>query len=186
MSTYADRARATAQTGPVWQIASTPLPTKWGRFEAIGFDGEVSRGVECGRPRMRAGNRALYEPAAFAGECVACLFDEMRAQRIRQEEGRNHLRGGTAVRTLATRRPVPVSMMSISSPATPCSRSTSLSPETSADTMFMSGARTSWTAPDAPESCGRPPARMMEPTTSAPSAMTMRRPSRMTAASAAR
>lgn len=27
MSTHANRARATAQTGAVWRIASTPLPT---------------------------------------------------------------------------------------------------------------------------------------------------------------
>jgi GTP cyclohydrolase II len=33
-----------AQTGAVWRIASTPLPTKWGMFEAIGFEREVWAG----------------------------------------------------------------------------------------------------------------------------------------------
>ena len=44
MSTYENRARATARTGAVWRIASTPLPTKLGMFEAIGFEREVWAG----------------------------------------------------------------------------------------------------------------------------------------------
>ena len=38
MSTYEKRARATVQTGALWRIASTRLPTRWGMFEAIGFE----------------------------------------------------------------------------------------------------------------------------------------------------
>ena len=38
MSTHENRARATAQTGALWRIASTRLPTKWGLFEAMGFE----------------------------------------------------------------------------------------------------------------------------------------------------
>ena len=38
MSTYEKRARTTAQTGALWRIASTRLPTRWGMFEAIGFE----------------------------------------------------------------------------------------------------------------------------------------------------
>jgi 3,4-dihydroxy 2-butanone 4-phosphate synthase/GTP cyclohydrolase II len=44
MSTYENRARATAQTGALWRIASTRLPTKWGMFEAIGFERDVWTG----------------------------------------------------------------------------------------------------------------------------------------------
>ena len=38
MSAHENRARATAQTGALWRIASTRLPTMWGMFEAIGFE----------------------------------------------------------------------------------------------------------------------------------------------------
>jgi 3,4-dihydroxy 2-butanone 4-phosphate synthase/GTP cyclohydrolase II len=38
MSTHENRARATEQTGALWRIASTRLPTKWGVFEAIGYE----------------------------------------------------------------------------------------------------------------------------------------------------
>jgi len=41
MSTYEKRARTTAQTGALWRIASTRLPTRWGMFEAIGFERDV-------------------------------------------------------------------------------------------------------------------------------------------------
>ena len=44
MSTHENRARATAQTGALWRIASTRLPTKWGMFEAIGFERDVATG----------------------------------------------------------------------------------------------------------------------------------------------
>jgi GTP cyclohydrolase II len=32
------------QTGPLWRIASTRLPTKWGMFEALGFERDVGTG----------------------------------------------------------------------------------------------------------------------------------------------
>ena len=38
MSTHGCRTGATAQTGALWQIASTRLPTNWGMFEAMGFE----------------------------------------------------------------------------------------------------------------------------------------------------
>ena len=44
MSTYEKRARATVQTGALWRIASTRLPTRWGMFEAIGFERDVATG----------------------------------------------------------------------------------------------------------------------------------------------
>jgi GTP cyclohydrolase II len=41
MSTHQNRARATAQTGALWRIASTCLPTNWRMFEAMGFEREL-------------------------------------------------------------------------------------------------------------------------------------------------
>ena len=35
----------TAQIGPLWRIASTRMPTKWGMFEAIGFERDISNGT---------------------------------------------------------------------------------------------------------------------------------------------
>jgi GTP cyclohydrolase II len=34
-----------AQTGTLWRIVSTRLPTKWGMFDAIGFERDVSNGM---------------------------------------------------------------------------------------------------------------------------------------------
>jgi GTP cyclohydrolase II len=31
-----------AQTGPLWRIASARMPTKWGMFEAVGFERDIS------------------------------------------------------------------------------------------------------------------------------------------------
>jgi len=45
MSTHETRARATAPTGALWRIASTGLPTKWGMFEAIGFERDLETGA---------------------------------------------------------------------------------------------------------------------------------------------
>jgi GTP cyclohydrolase II len=36
---------ATAQIGTLWRIASTRMPTKWGMFDAIGFERDVSNGT---------------------------------------------------------------------------------------------------------------------------------------------
>jgi len=41
MSTLENRSRAAAQTGALWRIASTRLPTAWGVFEAMGFERDV-------------------------------------------------------------------------------------------------------------------------------------------------
>jgi GTP cyclohydrolase II len=35
----------TTQTGPLWRIVSTHMPTKWGLFDAIGFERDVSNGA---------------------------------------------------------------------------------------------------------------------------------------------
>jgi GTP cyclohydrolase II len=44
MYTHQNRARAAAQTGALWRIASTRLPTKWGILEAIGFERDAWTG----------------------------------------------------------------------------------------------------------------------------------------------
>ena len=44
MSTYQNRARATAQTGALWRIASARMATKWGMFDAIGFERDIWNG----------------------------------------------------------------------------------------------------------------------------------------------
>jgi GTP cyclohydrolase II len=35
-----------AQTGTLWRIVSTHMPTRWGMFEAIGFERDVSNGTQ--------------------------------------------------------------------------------------------------------------------------------------------
>ena len=34
-----------AQTGLLWRVASTRMPTKWGMFDAIGYERDVSNGT---------------------------------------------------------------------------------------------------------------------------------------------
>ena len=40
------KAMRTSQIGPLWRIASTRMPTKWGMFEAIGFERDISNGTQ--------------------------------------------------------------------------------------------------------------------------------------------
>ena len=42
MSTHDNRTGAKAPTGVLWRIASTRMPTRWGMFEAIGYERDVS------------------------------------------------------------------------------------------------------------------------------------------------
>jgi len=44
MSTHENRTRTAAKTGVLWRTASTRLPTRWGTFEAMGFEGDVWSG----------------------------------------------------------------------------------------------------------------------------------------------
>src|SRR5215467_15118307 len=44
MSTHENRTGATAPAGVLWRIASTRLPTRWGTFEAMGFERDVWTG----------------------------------------------------------------------------------------------------------------------------------------------
>src|SRR5262249_43830017 len=44
MSTHEHRTGAKAQTGALWRIASTRLPSRWGTFQARGYEREVGTG----------------------------------------------------------------------------------------------------------------------------------------------
>jgi GTP cyclohydrolase II len=44
MSTYENRAKAGAHVGALWRIASTRLPTRWGTFDAIGYERDTWAG----------------------------------------------------------------------------------------------------------------------------------------------
>src|SRR5262249_24467609 len=42
MSTHENRTRTTMEAGALWRIASTRMPTKWGTFEAMGYERDAS------------------------------------------------------------------------------------------------------------------------------------------------
>ena len=48
MGLFRTRAKAmtAAQTGALWRVASARMPTKWGKFDVIGFERDVSRGSQ--------------------------------------------------------------------------------------------------------------------------------------------
>ncbi|MBV8963203.1 MAG: GTP cyclohydrolase II [Hyphomicrobiales bacterium] len=95
MSTHQNRARATAQTGPLWRIASTRLPTKWGMFEAIGFERDVgtgSRTVETalgdpryGVPLLRVHSQCVTGEVLGSLRCDCGGQLELAMQAIAQE-----------------------------------------------------------------------------------------------------
>src|SRR3982074_2233606 len=39
------KAMRTSQIGPLWRVASTRMPTRWGMFDAIGYERDVSNGT---------------------------------------------------------------------------------------------------------------------------------------------
>jgi GTP cyclohydrolase II len=77
MSTYANRARATAQTGALWRIASTPLPTRWGVFEAIGFERDVWTGDQTVETAVALVLGDLREGAPLVRVHSQCLTGEV-------------------------------------------------------------------------------------------------------------
>jgi len=44
MLAHESKTSATEQTGALWRMASTRLPTQWGVFEAMGFERDVRTG----------------------------------------------------------------------------------------------------------------------------------------------
>ena len=55
----------TAQTGTLWRIVSTRMPTKWGMFDATGFERDVSNG----NPRKA---RALFDAGVEVVARIPC------------------------------------------------------------------------------------------------------------------
>jgi GTP cyclohydrolase II len=51
----------TAQTGTLWRIVSTRMPTKWGVFDAIGFERDVSNGTRRAETAFAIARGALME-----------------------------------------------------------------------------------------------------------------------------
>src|SRR5262249_20775521 len=63
MSAHENRTTATAQPGALWRIASTRMPTKWGMFEAMGYERDASplpfRPPQAGKRKERESGTAL-------------------------------------------------------------------------------------------------------------------------------
>jgi len=98
MSTLEDRSRAAAQTGALWRIATTRLPTKWGTFEMMGFErdawtgrtaetalalvlGDLSRGV----PLLRVHSQCLTGEVFGSMRCDCGGQLDLAMQAIAQE-----------------------------------------------------------------------------------------------------
>jgi 3,4-dihydroxy 2-butanone 4-phosphate synthase / GTP cyclohydrolase II len=101
MSTHENGGRAKAYSGVLWRIASTRLPTKWGMFEAMGFERDVCDGsrtaetalalvmgdVTTGAPLLRIHSQC------FTGEVLGSLrcdcYDQLdMAMQAIADEGR--------------------------------------------------------------------------------------------------
>src|SRR6201988_5289229 len=87
LRTRAQTMRA-AQTGTLSGIASTRMPTKWGMFEAIGFERDVSNGTQRGETALAIvmGDRTEGVPLVrihsqcFTGEMLGSLRCDCHAQ----------------------------------------------------------------------------------------------------------
>jgi GTP cyclohydrolase II len=77
-----------AQTGPLWRIVSTRMPTKWGMFNAIGFERDVSNGTRRVETALALVMGDLKEGApllrihsqCFTGEVLGSLRCDCRDQ----------------------------------------------------------------------------------------------------------
>ena len=91
----------TAQTGTLWRIVSTSMPTKWGMFDAIGFERDISNGTRRVETALALVMGDLTEGApllrlhsqCFTGEVLGSLrcdcHDQLEmAMRTIAEEGR--------------------------------------------------------------------------------------------------
>jgi GTP cyclohydrolase II len=58
----------TAQTGILWRIAATRMPTKWGMFSAIGFERQVSNGQDSNGQVSNGSQRAETALAIVLGD----------------------------------------------------------------------------------------------------------------------
>jgi len=91
----------TAQTGTLWRIVSTRMPTKWGMFEAIGYERDVSNGSQRVETALalvmgdltRGAPLVRIHSQCFTGEVLGSLrcdcHDQLEmAMRTIAEEGR--------------------------------------------------------------------------------------------------
>jgi GTP cyclohydrolase II len=77
MSTHENRTRATAQAGALWRIASTRLPTRWGVFEAIGYERDVWTGGRTGETGLALVLGDLRHGVPLLRVHSQCLTGEM-------------------------------------------------------------------------------------------------------------
>jgi GTP cyclohydrolase II len=89
-----------AQTGSLWRIASTRMPTKWGVFNAIGFERDVSNGTRrvetalalvmgdltAGTPLLRIHSQCFTGEVLGSLRCDCHDQLEMALQGIAQED----------------------------------------------------------------------------------------------------
>jgi GTP cyclohydrolase II len=77
-----------AQTGPLWRIATARMPTRWGMFDAVGFEREVSNGtrrvetalaIVMGDPTAGAPLLRIHSQC-FTGEVLGSLRCDCREQ----------------------------------------------------------------------------------------------------------
>jgi GTP cyclohydrolase II len=69
------------QTGTLWRVASTQMPTRWGMFDAIGFERDVSKGTRGVETALALGMGDLTEGVpllrihsqCFTGEVLGSL-----------------------------------------------------------------------------------------------------------------
>jgi GTP cyclohydrolase II len=91
----------TVQVGPLWRIASACMPTKWGMFDAVGFERDVSNGTSRVETALAIVMGDLTEGVpllrihsqCFTGEILGSLRCDCRdqlemAMRAIAEEGR--------------------------------------------------------------------------------------------------
>jgi GTP cyclohydrolase II len=88
-----------ARTGPLWQVASTRMPTRWGVFNAIGFERDVSNGtrrvetalalvmgdLKAGAPLLRIHSQCFTGEVLGSLRCDCHDQLEMAMQAIAQE-----------------------------------------------------------------------------------------------------
>ena len=66
--------KATPETGILWRVASTHMPTKWGMFDAIGFERDISkRNSQELKPRSRSSWAILREGSSAPSNPFAVL-----------------------------------------------------------------------------------------------------------------
>jgi GTP cyclohydrolase II len=77
MSTHENRTGATVQTGALWSIASTRLPTKWGTFEMMGFERDVWNGGRTAKTALAIALGDLRQGVPLLRVHSQCLTGEV-------------------------------------------------------------------------------------------------------------